>query len=137
MKKKSITGISVFGLFSKKAIYLRVLLFAPISMTISNLAYAQVKKGEPDAYTKSINQQQEAIDNFDFSRYNPLVEKQINEEFNAFKVEMESARDQDPNLKSQESKTKAFYDKDDANIERWSKKIPKTSHPKRRVIEVE
>jgi hypothetical protein len=121
MKKKSITGISVFGLFSKKAIYLRVLLFAPICMTISNLDYAQVKKGEPDAYTKSINQQQEAIDNFDFSRYNPLVEKQIKEEFNAFKVELESARDQDPNLKSQESKTKAFYDKDNANIERWSK----------------
>ena len=63
--------------------------------------------------------------------------KQIKEEFNAFKVEMESARNQDPNLKAQELKTKAFYDKDNANIERWSKKIPKTSHPKRRVIEVE
>ena len=116
---------------------MRILLFALISCILNSLSYAQVKKGEPDAYTKSVNQQQETIDNFDFSRYNPLVEKQIKEEFNAFKVEMESARDQDPNLKAQQSKTKAFYDKDNANIERWSKKIPKTSHPKRRVIEVE
>ena len=137
MKKDLLTSILTFGLFRKKAIYLRVLLFALISFVLNNLAYAQVKKGEPDAYTKSINQQQEAIDNFDFSRYNPLVEKQIKEEFDAFKAEMESARDQDPNLKAQESKTKAFYDKDNAIIERWSKKIPKTSHPKRRVIEVE
>ena len=137
MNKISLTCILVFGLFRKKAMNLIVLLFALISFIINNLAYAQVKNGEPDAYTKSINQQQETIDNFDFSRYNPLVEKQIKEEFNAFKVEMESARNQDPNLKAQEFKTKAFYDKDNANIERWSKKIPKTSHPKRRVIEVE
>jgi len=114
---------------------MRILVFAAISLILNTLSYGQVRKPEPDPYTTSINQQQEAIDNFDFSRYNPLVEKQIKEEFNTFKVEMESARDQDPNLKSQESKTKAFYDKDNANIERWSKKIPKTSHPKRRVIQ--
>lgn len=93
MKKEFLKGILMFGRFRKKAIYLRVLLIALIIFILNNLTNSQVKKGEPDAYTKSINQQQEALDNFDFSRYNPLVEKRIKEEFNAFKAEMESARD--------------------------------------------
>jgi hypothetical protein len=114
---------------------MRILLFAAISLILNTLSYGQVRKPEPDPYTTSINQQQEAIDNFDFSRYNPLVEKQIKEDFSKFKAEMERARAENPNLKAIEARTKAFYDKDNANIERWSKKIPKTSHPKRRVIE--
>lgn len=114
---------------------MRILLFALISYILNTLSYAQVRAPEPDSYTRSINQQQEAIDNFDFSRYNPLVEKQIKEDFSNFKAEMERARAEDPNLKAQEARSKAFYDKDNANIERWSKRIPPTSHPKRRVMQ--
>jgi hypothetical protein len=114
---------------------MRILLFAAISFILNSLSYGQVKAPNDDPYTKSINQQQEAIDNFDFSRYNPLVEKQIKEDFSNFKAEMEIARDQNPNIKATQARTKAFYDRDNANIERWSKKISPTSHPKRRTIQ--
>jgi len=114
---------------------MRILLFAAISLILNTLSYGQVKAPNDDPYTKSINEQQQAIDNFDFSQYNPLVEKQIKEDFDNLKTEMERTRDQSSTIQSEKARTKAFYAKDNATIERWSKKIPPTRHAERRVIQ--
>ena len=113
---------------------MKVILFAAISLILSNLSYSQ---SAYSSYSKAIKEREEAIDNFDFTRYNPLVEKEIKEDFNNFKAEMERARSEDPQVKAELSAMKAFRDKERAMIERWSKKIPQTIKSKRRVIEVE
>jgi hypothetical protein len=113
---------------------MKVLLFAAISLILSNLSYSESKYSY---YTKAIREREEGINNFDFSRYNPLVEKQIKEDFNNFKAEMEKARSEDPEVKAEIAANRADRDKEKAMIERWSKKIPQTIKSKRRVIEVE
>jgi len=113
---------------------MKALLFAVISLILSNLSYCESKYS---SYTKAIREREQGINNFDFSRYNPLVEKQIKDDFNDFKAEMEKARSEDPEVKAELAANKAFRDKERATIERWSKKIPQTIKSKRRVIEVE
>ena len=48
---------------------------------------------------------------------------------------MERARAQSSSIQSEKARTRAFYAKDNATIERWSKKIPPTRHAERRVIQ--
>ena len=134
MKKEILPGIWVFGVFRMKAIYLRVLLFAVISLKMSNLSYCESKY---NLYTKAVKEREEGINKSDFTRYNPLVEKQIKEDFDNFKTAMEKARSEDPEVKAELAAMKAFRDKERAMIERWSKKIPQTIKSKRRVIEVD
>ena len=115
---------------------MRLLYFGAISLILNTICYSQVKKGELDTYTSQIKEQEEAINNFNFNKYDPIVEKKIKENFNNFKSEMEKARSEDPNLKAQDARTKSFYDKDNANIERWSRKTQSTTHSQRRVIQI-
>jgi hypothetical protein len=113
---------------------MKVILFAVISLILSNVSYAQSKYY---SYSKQIKEREQALNSFDFSQYNPLVEKQMREDFDNFKAEMERARLEDPQVKAEIAAQRAARDKQRATLERWSKKIPQTIKSKRRVIEVE
>ena len=112
---------------------MKVILFAAISLILSNVSYAQSKYY---SYSKQIKEQEQVLNSFDFSKYDPIVEQKAKQNFNNFKTEMEKARSQDPEVQAEIAANKAFRDKERDMIERWSKKIPQTIKSKRRVIEV-
>ena len=115
---------------------MRILVFIGISYILNSLCYSQSNKGQFDEYTSAIKEQEQTLNTFDFSKYDPVVEKKAKENFNEFKAKMEKARSEDPVIQTEIAKNKAFRDKETATIEAWSKKIPQTIHSTRRVIEV-
>jgi hypothetical protein len=113
---------------------MKVILFAAISLILSNVSYGQSKYY---SYSKQIKEQEQALNSFDFSKYDPIIKQKATENFNNFKAEIEKARSQDPEVKAEIAANKAYRDKQRATLERWSKKIPQTIKSNRRVIEVE